>query len=382
MASLKSTASSGGTISIFALGCEGLGGAFSTIPDDRILTAKHPCDEVHEEGVLSCKHPGFEDYLTEGKGFSLSTKRLRGFNAPLPRYIPVPDRQSANLFLDMPGVSVLGVRPADLFPRSWRYDSGNLVYKDLQLPDLEYTKRPIFKGKQTIFFGSAQDSLIEGLNRDKDLIELYPALKAAGFMAAVSPDFSVNEGSCYPGQMVNLNRSLAMGERSEAEHVPAIPNIYALDDYQRSEWLQFLENNPGVVYASVNCQCQRKSRADMEVVWLTMRTLIENADRPIHFILHGYPLTSWAMEPIASYGSLLHFAETFPFILGRKYHYQSFDAVEKRLARHHLKTKDLEVRTAMIVETIRARQAFLDDALGKIPQALPAHNFAFNLVPS
>ena len=352
------------TISFEAYGCEGSKGAYPEIPQQGILSVVRSCEDVHQKGVLSCKHEGFHEFVDEGKGMDFGTKQISGFIGNLPRYIPIPDRQSSSLPLRLSGYPVLGVRPFEMFPSSLRYEDKNLLYRELPPIDTQYTKRTLFQGKRLIFFGSGPDVLIEGLNRDKDEIGLYPALASAGFTATVTPDFSVNEGSCYLGQIANLNRGLAMGELAEHEGVPAIPNIFAIDDYQRGLWVHFLNENPSIQIVSINCQRQRRRYADMEVVWETITYLMEQTESPIHIILRGYPLAPWSMQPIFGYLSRLHFADSAPFFLPRNHHFSEFSRAEHKLVKKYHKPADAIERARMIESSLAAREEFLDFICG------------------
>lgn len=348
------------TISFEALACDGADGRFPDIPLDRIWETTRSCTEEHERGVLSCKINGFEeDFVGEGRGFKLGNKKVRGTTLLLPAYIPTPDKQSTNLPVQLVGHSILGVGLDSVFPRGTYAIDGNTLYRDRPRANLSYAKNPMLQGRRKILFFSGPDVLIEGLNFDKYDIRLYETLASLGFEAITSPDFSVRGGACYPGQIANLNRSLAAGEAIEGCGTPVIPNIYAGDDYQRQIWSEYLNENDSNGIIAINCQLQHTSTEDMRTVIETVVYLIEHVKHSLHIILRGFPFNIQSFTPLLGYMARLHFADSAPFILARNNGYEIFNKSESRLERINHKPKSKGGRARMIESGIRAREEFL-----------------------
>lgn len=348
------------TININSLLCD----ADQLIPDlplDFKSDTTRDCEDVHNEGVLSCKHRYCDEYHDEGKGFELTNKIVQGVSNTLPIYIPIPTQDVKYLPLTLSS-SHLGVRLNDLYPNArhkkhnvWGYQSGTT-------PDMKFTTSPVYSSAQKILFYSGPDFLIEGINRDKYNFPIYDQIKSAGITTSTTPDFSVNSNSCTYGQVVNTNRTLAVGEEMSHRGISAIPNVFAVHPYLLNMWIQFLKvNKLEVPVISINCQCQRRVPKDMEnLIWYINELAIATG---VHIILHGYPIQNKEyLEAIKAVACQIHFADSGAFCdvtRGRKF--KTYDAIKQEFTEETLVTNDPHQRVMMIESGIKAREQYLRD---------------------
>ena len=360
---MESSDSSSETINLNALYCEAVStDVFPEIPRQYALSATRLCDEVHNDGVLSCKHPYRDEYYEEGKGLDFQNKYVKGTNSSIPFYIPIPNRDVLKLPISLPH-SVTGVRLKDVFPNAVHSYQGSLHYTSASCPDTTLTQSPVYASSTQMLFYSGPDLLIEGINREKEEHSVYKVLQDLGISIATSPDFSVNEGSCTYGQMVNTNRSLAVAEEMNKYGMLSVPNVFAINSYLLKLWVEYLNVNTSIGIISINCQRQRKNPRDKEVLIGYILKILENVNRPIHIILHGFPITQKAyLFQLKKYACQIHFAESAPFYtVVCKFHYQTYSPVTQRLIDIEEPNKDPQIRARMIEMTIEAREQYLLD---------------------
>lgn len=315
------------------------------------------CEDVHNEGVLSCKHPYRDEYQDEGKGFELGNKIVSGVGNALPIYIPIPTQDFKYKPLSL-NSSHLGITLEDLYPYARQKKHGVWSYKSGTSPDVAFATSQVYASSEKILFYSGPDLLIEGFNRDKYTLDVYTQLKSTGINISTTPDFSVNPNSCSYGQVVNTNRTLAVGEEMSVRGIAVIPNVFAPHPYLLDMWVVYLNLNPSEVpFISINCRCQR-SRKDLQNLWWYINELASRTN--VHIVLHGYSLNRENLEAIKSVACQIHFADSSPFcmaIRGRRY--QTYDEVNHELVNETLVTSDVRMQAAMVLTSIQARERYL-----------------------
>lgn len=352
------------TISLNALLCEGASRKFPEIPLERVLDTSRLCRDVCAEGVLSCRADGFDKFIEEGKGLNFENKTIRGVEFVPQLYVPIPPREFRNFPLSQKEYPLIGVPLKAFAPKASYGRDGSLRYVDESDVDNRYLSNSAFTDKKTILFFSGPDLLIEGLSRDRITIGLGQQIGKAGFDFVTTPDFSVNSGSCYPGQICNLNRSLAAGEEIEASGVGCVPNVFAIDDHQRRLWADYLKENAGISLIAINCQLQGKSEVDMAAVIKTVEYLIDEVPQPLHVMLRGYKFTNRYLRPLQNYRERLHFADSAPFYNATANRFYGYRTHEKRLVKGSYFTKGSPRKLKRSIEIgLKVRRRYLAEAL-------------------
>ncbi|HMO77936.1 MAG TPA: DUF4417 domain-containing protein [Candidatus Paceibacterota bacterium] len=315
------------------------------------------CKDVYNEGVLSCKHPYRDEYQDEGKGFKLGDKIIWGVSSALPIYIPIPTQDFKHKPLTL-NSSYLGITLEDLYPRARHKIHGVWDYKSGTSPDVVFATSRVYGSSEKILFYSGPDLLIEGFNRDKYCSDTYNQLKSAGINISTTPDFSVNPNSCSYGQVVNTNRTLAVGEEMSVRGIAVIPNVFATHPYLLDMWVVYLNSNRDQIsFISINCQRQR-SRKDLQNLWWYIKELATRTN--VHIVLHGYNLSKLNLEAIKPVACQIHFADTAPFCMAiRGRMYQTYDATRHELVNERLVTNDVRMQAAMVQTSIQAREQYL-----------------------
>ena len=93
---------------------------------------------------------------------------------------------------------------------------------------------------------------------------------------------------CRFGHAINHKRSLYSAFLAERAGIPAVPHIYAVNDFDIEKWIQYLIRNPQIRLFSMNCQLQR-SRADVDMVIASVRAILQRVPWEMHVILTGFP---------------------------------------------------------------------------------------------
>lgn len=350
-------------VSLESLYCDVVAtGEFPAIPRKYALTVTRSCEDCYKQGVLSCKHPQRHEYFEEGKGFDLRTKSVRGVVEPLPFYIPVPIRDALKLPLFLPH-KVMGVRLSDVFPNATYTSHGLLRFSASSTPNLNLTTAPVYSNSKPLLFYSGTDVLIEGINREKESYKLYEVLETLGITMSTTPDFSVNEGSCSYGQLVNTNRTLAIGEEMNAHGIAVMPNVFAINPYLLELWVDSLNNSASVQTIAINCQLQKDSKYDMEVLLWYICELLKNVSHHLHVVLHGFPITKKEyLLRLKPFACQIHFAESAAFSYAFcKFRYQLYDPFTQSLYEVVGANKLPVTRAQMIKTTILSREQYLLD---------------------
>jgi|GEM_PF-5353320 hypothetical protein len=341
-----------------AVFCDAVAGKYPGMPREEAARVRQSCANAHEHGSLSCKNPDLQLFVEEADGFDLKSKRVTGTRIDLPRYMPVPDRDSADLELPASAPGIFCVRLGDVVPNGVHAYEGSLRFGKSPRVDTSYATRPIFRGRTLLLFSSGPDALVNGLMRDRDQIDLFNELRSLGLAAATSIDLSVNLGDCYVGQMLNINRGLTYATEMEKAGIPAIPNIYAFDTNQRTLWAEFLVAS-GVRLVSINCRMQRRKPSDIAFVKETIRFLMEQVGADLHIILHGFPLSRRYVTGLGPYFSRLHFADSAPFYKAHMGEVEFFNPVSGNIEQYHRKATDRAEMAAIVQAGIAARENFL-----------------------
>lgn len=349
------------TINLNALSCDAVTkSSFAEIPSDYALTVTRPCEEVHKDGILSCKNPHCDQYFDEGGGLNLHTKKVTGAHSVLPFYIPIPCRDVLKLPIILPH-TVVGVRLKDVFPNAIHKRDGLLRFSSAATPNMSLADAPVYANAKLMLFYSGPDVLIEGVNREKYVHPVYEVFKDLGITLATSPDFSVNEGSCTLGQMINTNRTLAIGEEMNRYGIAVLPNVFAINPHLLASWMCYLNMNPAIGTIAINCQRQRKNQRDMNVLIDYILMIFRSAPPSLHIVLHGFPIMAKDyLLQLKRYACQLHFAESAPFYNAVcKFRYQVYNPVTKELVEIEEASRDPGVRARMIEMSIMAREQYL-----------------------
>ena len=333
------------------------------LPSDYVQSTSRCCDDVRKKGVLSCRQPDRDDYVREGKGYDLNNKAIKNVSEALPIYIPILGNgvKKLPLSVDHPYV---GVRLRDLFPNAVRVRHGVPEFIESSPIDLNLLGSGFFgEGKKLLFY-SDKDLLIEGINKKSYKQPIYNDLKRAGVDITTTPDFSVNEGSCVFGQVVNTNRTLAVGEKMSNEGLLVIPNMFAIHTCLVEMWVNYLNKNTHIKYVSINCQRQN-SQCDREKLIWYIHEVLSKVDRPVHVILHGYPIRNKKyLKALRGLAAQIHFADSAPYCYAtQRFTFFIYDSKTKELVLKDAgdEGRSPEEKSKMIIQSISAVEEYLKE---------------------
>lgn len=234
--------------------------------------------------VIDCHCVEVDTFIQDAGGLDLNSKSLSGDSPLITQNITVIPREWFDRSPDTIVDDIVGVRLGDLLSEQPRRKWGTLSLGDDVHIDLSVLSRAVFQGKHIVLFASGEDVVIEGLWWRRHAIELFQALAAGNFYAVTGMNFSLFIGECPLAHLINLNKSLVFCDEMNKIGVPVIPHIYAVNDRQRSKWVNFLARRPNIHTVTINTQMQR-DRHSMREVELTVAELLAHTE--VNIVLNG-----------------------------------------------------------------------------------------------
>jgi hypothetical protein len=264
--------------------CES-GKFFPHIHPDEAISVISSCSDRNKLNVITCKDDGRNDFLEEVGGLNMMEVKLQNSVKRLPQFIPIIPRE----MFEYPACEIppktVGVVLNSILTKKLSYKCGYLSVPEGTRVDQFILKRQAFHGKRVILFSTGPDRLIETLWWNRPQNDIFNTIAKMGFAAVTGMNFSVFNGECPFGHALNLKKSLCYCKELEKLGVRTIPHIYAIKDYQRERWKNWLLANPFVQVATINTQLQRKQMRGMNDVYKTVHYLLENTS--IKIIIHG-----------------------------------------------------------------------------------------------
>lgn len=237
--------------------------------------------------VIDCRHIDRHKYIEEAHGLDFHNKILLGPIATITQDIPVIPPECFDREPETINSEIVGIRLYDILSVKPRRKMGFYQLQDGVHIDLNALTSPVFRGKRVVLFCTGMDVVIEKVWWLRNDINLFDTIAGAGFYAVVGMNFSLFLGECPLAQLLNLNRSLLFCQELSKRGVAVLPHIYAVNDQQRSKWVDYLNGNPLIKTIVINTQLQ-KDPYSMHQVRLTIETLLINTN--VTIILNGHGL--------------------------------------------------------------------------------------------
>lgn len=345
-------------VSLFPPTC-GVGlGEFPEIPASEGMCVTQACEDTHDYNVITCRSENREYFLGEVGGLKLDLP-LAKVSMDLPTYIPCLDKSTINNPDITAAFPIRSLTLKDIIAKGVYRTAGGLREADEILFHPTDQIASVENDKKLLVFMTGTDTLIEYVWYERYDISLYNTLKQLGCLAIGGFNFSLINGECAFGQMLNLKRSLFSSYEMQQEGLPAIPHVYALTDFQTSQWIKWFEANSSVTHFTVNCQLQKSDRALFTTIDMIKKIL--GAHPHLHVIVQGYPF-----DYLSFFGTLLpriHFADCRP--LYNSIHYRSFDVRLDGVLNTVVKKAGID-RQSILIHNLEQRQKQIQAALQKI----------------
>jgi hypothetical protein len=235
--------------------------------------------------IIDCQHNNKDVFIADVDGLNMLSKPL-GLRTSRDigdiRILP-PElfRRPASMISD----KVVGIALKDIFTKKvWLDENGFYrIPKNIQI-NKEVLNMPVFQGKDVVLFSTGHDVLIETLWWDRYEIDLISGIASMGFYAVTGMNFSLFLGECPFAQALNINKSLCYCNLLERKGVYVIPHVYAVNDFQRKRWINYISINKNIKYITINTQLQRDKYSMIEVA-ITLESILNKTD--VDVILHG-----------------------------------------------------------------------------------------------
>ncbi|MEK7153275.1 MAG: hypothetical protein AAB834_04970 [Patescibacteria group bacterium] len=234
--------------------------------------------------IVDCHCDDIGVFVADVGGLDLNSKALSGGSPFIADDITIVPRDWFDRSPDTIESNVVGIRIGDILSKQPRRKWGTLILNDDVHIDLAVLSRPVFRGKRVILFASGEDVVIEGLWWRRHAISLFEAIAAGGFYAVTGMNFSLFLYECPLAHLINLNKSLAFCDELSKLGVSVVPHVYAVNDYQRTKWVELLDQRPNIQTVTINTQLQR-DRHSMREVESTVTELVTKTG--VNVVLNG-----------------------------------------------------------------------------------------------
>ena len=256
------------------------------------MAVKVPCIG-NGVNVIDCRHIDRHKYIEEAHGLDFHNKTLSGPTVSIAQDIPVIPPECFDREPETIDSNIVGVRLYDILSIKPRRKMGFYQLQDGVHIDLGVLSKSVFRGKKIVLICTGMDVVIEKLWWLRNDINLFDTIARAKFDAVVGMNFSLFLGECPLAQLLNLNKSLVFCQELSKRGVAVLPHVYAINDQQRSKWVNYLNENPLIETIVINTQLQ-KDPYSMHQVRLTTEALLINTE--VTIILNGYGLKNLPPE--------------------------------------------------------------------------------------
>ncbi len=237
--------------------------------------------------IITCQNPGLQSTIDkiDGLGFN-SVIAKNKIEIDIPNYIPIVSRDFFKFNSDLVDTEFVGVSLKDIITSPPSVYAGGMHLPKIKLRE-DILKQPFFEGKKVLLFMTGADTLIEKAWEEKEGLSLAERLVKMGFALVTAINFSVFFYECVVGQQLNLKKSLKSFELFEAAGLPIVPHVYWSNTPQLHRWVKWLQDNPLVQMASINCQ--RYGRADYRIIQAGIKYMLNSVGSKLNLLLEGPP---------------------------------------------------------------------------------------------
>lgn len=236
-------------------------------------------------GIIDCHHSDVMLHIDDSGGLDLKDKPIFVRSPMIEHEFPIIPKEWFNQQPESIDSDIVGIRLGDILSERPRLRWGYYYLPDGVRIDLSALSSPVFRGKRIVLFASGPDFVIEKLWRYRWPMNLFEEISKGNFYAVTGMNFSLFLHECPLGHLINLNKSLLFCQELSRLGVPVIPHVYAVNDWQRAKWIDYLTENPSVRVVTINTQLQHSPLAMAEVV-RTVEDLLESTS--VSIVLNGY----------------------------------------------------------------------------------------------
>lgn len=260
-------------------------------PDEKVLVRER-CSGSGIN-VIDCHCMDLDVYINDVGGLDLATKVLTTSSPRITADVTVVPREWFDHSPESIEGDIVGIRLGDILSEQPRRKWGTLRLSDDVHIDLAALAKPVFQGKRIILFGSDTDVVIEALWWRRNAIRLFDTIASGHFYAVTGMNFSLFMHECPLAQLININKSLLFCSELSKLGIPVVPHVYAVNDHQRSSWVDFLNQHTNIRTVVINTQLQRDKysmrEVEMTVTELLVKTgvsIMLNGRRPEWYAAH------------------------------------------------------------------------------------------------
>ena len=302
------------TVSLFSSFCEVSNGSFQPdIPASEASYVTKPCINPHDFDLVTCQSPNLGDFLNDAGGLKMDLP-LSTSLTDVPIYIPSVDLRTINTVPLGAHFPLVGLSFKHII-RSTNWVNGGLRETKEVKFTIPHSYNQLRKNSRVILFSTGTDTSIEHIWRKRNSNSFYEHLRNLGLEAAGGFNFSIFDGECPAGQILNQKRSLQSSYLYELNGIPSIPHVYASTSFQVERWVAWFIENEKTSHFTVNCQFD-KPDDDLDQDIRMIQYIIEKVPR-LHAILQGFPFSH-----IYKFGTTLknlHFADSTAFYQAKNY---------------------------------------------------------------
>lgn len=302
------------TVSFFSSFCEVGNGSFQPeIPASEASYVAKPCTNPHDFDLVTCQSPNLDAFIEDAGGLKMDLPLSPSLDN-VPFYIPSVDFATINSVQFGPQFPLVGISLKHVVSSTNWVNGGLRETKEIKftIPD---NFSELKKNSKIILFSTGTDTSIEHIWRKRNSSGFYEQIRKLDLQAAGGFNFSIFDGECPTGQILNQKRSLQSSYLYESNGIPSIPHVYASTPFQVERWVRWFIENESVTHFTVNCQFD-KPVEDINQDIRMIQYIIDKVPR-LHAILQGFPFSH-----IYKFGSTianLHFADSTAYYQAKNY---------------------------------------------------------------
>jgi Domain of unknown function (DUF4417) len=343
--------------SIFSDLCDVSFGRFSPyIQAEEANNVNFSCINKFRQNIITCKDKSIDSFINEVNGleFNVSLKTHLG---NLPHYIPIIDYRTAEQIrlpksIEYIGISLIDIIKSGFSLRAGRiHESKHIAYRNLLFENNN------LKGKKIILFLTGPDTYIEGVWYKRETSRFLEAIGSMNFYAVTGFNFSVFGGECAFSQVLNLKRSLYSAYLLEQKGIKCIPHVYALNQFHLKRWTDFFNANRKIRFITMNCQFQKSTRNNSDLI-NTIKSILAEVPH-IHIILQGFQFPQ--IHNFGEFIDRIHFAEKKAIKSALGFKLIKFNHSNKKLITNQ-RNKELERSNPLdlVTQNIMARKKYVE----------------------
>lgn len=302
------------TVSLFSSFCKVGNGSFQPeIPASEASYVTKSCTNPHDFDLITCQSPNLDAFIKDAGGLKMDLPLSTSLDN-VPFYIPSVDFAAINSVQFGPQFPLVGLSLKHVVSSTNWVNGGLRETKEIKftIPD---NFSALKKNSKIILFSTGTDTSIEHIWRKRNSSGFYEQIRKLDLQAAGGFNFSIFDGECPTGQVLNQKRSLQSSYLYESNGIPSIPHVYASTPLQVERWVRWFNENERVTHFTVNCQFD-KPNDDIDQDIRMIQYIIEKIPR-LHAILQGFPFPH-----IYKFGTTvknLHFTDSTAFYQAKNY---------------------------------------------------------------